>query len=243
VLAKLHKIVPSEVGLDDFGKAGNFYDRQIKTFTALSRAQGRVKDVETGVEVGDINHFAKMVNYFQQKQWRPKDQSCLVHGDFKIDNLLFHKTEPRVIGILDWELATIGHPLSDLVNIISPWVWTSETLPSPSALLARHEGRKVTNVFTDGGVEGLPSQEEVVKWYVEDSGYVTAPGELPWGNAFGGFRGAVVTQGIAARYATRQATNFFARVYYNMVGPYADWAFNLIPQSPRSGVSKVQSRL
>lgn len=240
-MAKLHKVNPSQIGLDGFGKASGFYERQIRTFTEISKAQAAVKDVDTGVPVGDINHFSEMVDFFKEKRYQPRDRSCIVHGDFKIDNLLFHKTEPKVVGILDWEMATIGHPLSDLVNIVSPWIWTKETMPSPGAQTARYEGRPVENVFEDGGYEGLPTYKDIVDWYVEESGYQDARKELPWGNAFGGFRGAVVTQGIAARYATRQATNFFARIYAKMVGPYADWAFGLIPKG--DGQVRAQSRL
>lgn len=76
--------------------------------------------------------------------------------------------------------------------------------------------------------------EEVISWYIEDSGYHDARKELPWGIALGAFRGAIVSQGIAARYATQQATNCLAKNYSKMIGPYADWAYSLIPRKHAS---------
>ena len=219
----------SAIGLADFGKVTGFYDRQIRTLSTLSISQAQVRDVETNKEIGQIPHFDVMLRYFRRQDQQPSDRASLVHGDFKIDNLLFHKTEPRVIAILDWEMSTVGHPLSDLVNLISPWYWTRETVPSPEAQLARYEGREVVNHF-ETEIQGLPKVDDVVNWYIEESGYTTASQELPWGIAFGGFRGAIVTQGIAARYAKRQASNFLARNISKLVEPYADWAYSLLPQ-------------
>lgn len=122
ILARLHEVDHSKVGLGDFGKSDGFYDRQLRTFATLGESQAQVKDVETEKPVGQINHFDEMVNYFRQKELRPTERTSLVHGDFKIDNLLFHKTEPRVVAILDWELSDIGHPLSDLVQFDKPMV-------------------------------------------------------------------------------------------------------------------------
>jgi hypothetical protein len=155
-----------------------------------------------------------MLRYFRRKDQQPSDRASLVHGDFKIDNLLFHKTEPRVIAILDWEMSTVGHPLSDLVNLISPWYWTRETIPSPEAQLARYEGRNAVNPF-ENEIPGLPKVDDVISWYIEESGYTDTSKELPWAVAFGAFRGAIVTQGIAARYARRQTGNFLARNFRN----------------------------
>jgi aminoglycoside phosphotransferase (APT) family kinase protein len=100
-LARLHRINPKDVGLEDYGKPSGFYDRQIKTFSAISRAQAAAVDVETKVPVGQIPHVDEMLAFFRDKKLQPKDRGNLIHGDYKIDNLVFHKTEPRVIGILE----------------------------------------------------------------------------------------------------------------------------------------------
>jgi len=220
-LAKFHRVDFSKVGLSDFGRHGGFYDRQLKTFGTLSKAQAAVEDVDTHKPVGDIPHFNDMVAFFKQKSTQPKDRTTLIHGDYKIDNLVFHKTEPRVIGILDWEMATIGHPLSDLVNLTAPWAWV-EGLSG-----AAHSAKKGNEAFKDGVTPGLPTLKEAIQWYAEESGYDPKL-ELVWGNAFGAFRGSVIMQGIAARYARRQASGTTAKEYAAQTGPYGEWAYSLV---------------
>ena len=100
-LAKLHRVNFKSVGLSDFGRSSDFYNRQIKTLDTIAAAQAQVVDVETKVPVGKIPHFDKMVELFRNPATQPKDRTTLVHGDYKIDNLVFHRTEPRIIGILE----------------------------------------------------------------------------------------------------------------------------------------------
>jgi aminoglycoside phosphotransferase (APT) family kinase protein len=100
-LAKFHRIVPKDVGLESYGKPSGFYDRQIKTFSTISKLQAETRDIETGEPVGPIAHIEEMLDFFKDKQNQPKDRGTLVHGDYKIDNVVFHKTEPRVIGVLE----------------------------------------------------------------------------------------------------------------------------------------------
>jgi aminoglycoside phosphotransferase (APT) family kinase protein len=88
--------------MSDFGRASGFYNRQLKTFNTIQRAQAETKDKETGVPVGKIPHFDDMVEFFGDPKTQPADMSTFVHGDYKIDNMVFHKTEPRVIGILEY---------------------------------------------------------------------------------------------------------------------------------------------
>lgn len=236
VLAAFHSVNPKSVGLGNFGRPTGFYDRQIKTFKTISAAQAKAKDVETGKPVGPIPHFDEMVTFFSDKSQQPKDRTTLIHGDYKIDNLVFHKTEPKVIGVLDWEMATIGHPLSDLVNLTGPWTWTRKVTG---------DGLGIRNPkFERGATAGLPTLEEAVSWYIEDSGYNAAP-ELQWGTAFGGFRGAIIMQGIAARYALRQASGTTAKDYAAQTGPYSDFAWSLVDQlqQKKRGTMRELSKL
>lgn len=284
-LAKFHSVSPKSVGLSDFGRRGGFYDRQLKTFKKLSEDQAKTKDVESGEEVGKIPHYNEMVDFFGQKATQPKDRSTFVHGDYKIDNVVFHKTEPRVIGVLDWEMATIGHPLSDLVNLIMPF-------STADSQHARKAGRQ--NVAFLGGAEGLPSKEECIRWYEEavDMGHSNSDGsgrsdqrtaqpvgynhpidnssnsqgglsdqqaaqavgynhpttvanhhssssfkvdrkELLWGEAFGLYRGAVIMQGIAARYAVRQASSTRAMEYGDSMRPQGEMAWDFVQEVKR----------
>lgn len=101
VLARLHRINPREIGLENFGKSTGFYSRQVATWKTICNAQAAIRDVETRVPVGPLPHFAEMMDFFGDESQQPVDRGTLIHGDFKIDNLVFHKTEPRVIGILE----------------------------------------------------------------------------------------------------------------------------------------------
>ena len=100
-LAKLHRIVPKDVGLENYGRPSGFYDRQVKTWTTISKAQAEQVDVDTKEAVGEIPHIKEILDFFADKKSQPKDRGTPIHGDYKIDNLVFHKTEPRVIGILE----------------------------------------------------------------------------------------------------------------------------------------------
>lgn len=100
-LAKFHRVAPDSVGLSDFGKPNGFYNRQLATFHAISEAQAQAVDVETKEATGKIPHFDEVSTFFADQKTQPKDRSSLIHGDYKIDNVVFHKTEPRVIGILE----------------------------------------------------------------------------------------------------------------------------------------------
>ena len=100
-LAKLHRVDPKAVGLDTFGRADGFYSRQVKTFGVIMEAQSKVKDIETGVAVGYMPHAFEMLDFFKNKDYQPKDRGNIIHGDYKLDNMVFHKTEPRVIGVLE----------------------------------------------------------------------------------------------------------------------------------------------
>jgi aminoglycoside phosphotransferase (APT) family kinase protein len=92
---------PASVGLSGFGRASGFYPRQIRTWTAIDASQAEVRDVESGEPVGDLPHMADLMAFFGDTTKQPRDWTTLIHGDYKIDNIVFHKTEPRVIGILE----------------------------------------------------------------------------------------------------------------------------------------------
>ena len=129
-LAKLHRVNFKSVGLSDFGRSSDFYNRQIKTLNTIATAQAQVVDVDTKVPVGKIPHFDKLVELFRNPATQPKDRTTLVHGDYKIDNLVFHKTEPRIIGILEY------------VSV------TSSSFPQYSSILTENNPFQLGNVHT-----------------------------------------------------------------------------------------------
>jgi len=224
-LAKFHRVIPKDVGLESYGKPSGFYNRQITTFNTISKAQAAAVDKETGVPVGKIPHQDAMVAFFSDPKSQPKDRSSFVHGDYKIDNVIFHKTEPRVIGILDWEMSTIGHPLSDLNNVLSPFV----TASSSKALSI---GRANT-AFQPGVTPGLPTRDQLIAWYSEVAGW-DPRAEMTWGDAFTTYRTAVIMQGIAARYALRQASSAKANEYGQQMGPFAEIAWDFVQECKRT---------
>ncbi|KOS18653.1 Acyl-CoA dehydrogenase family member 10 [Escovopsis weberi] len=202
-------------GLRDFGKHGGFYPRQVRTWARIQGDQARAVDVQSGEAVGPLPCVDEIVRFFADEAGQPRDRVTLVHGDYKIDNLVFHKTEPRVIGILDWEMSTIGHPLSDVANLLAQFSMSAR----PDA------GPQDTSGFQPGRTPGLPTADQMLGWYAEVAGYDPRP-DMPWGAAFTVFRLAVVVQGIAARYAARQASSANAKEWSakrNSLGKLA-WA-------------------
>ena len=209
------------IGLGDFGKPSNFYNRQLKTLSKIADSQAQAVDVETNRAVGKIPHFDQIVEYLSQSSTQPVDRGTLVHGDYKIDNLVYHPSEPKVIGILDWEMSTVGHPLSDLSNLLS--VFTLAVNPPTVGL------KPITNPAFSHSAQtpGLPSRSDCIKWYAESAGWDPGP-ESEWGGAFGTFRNSVIMQGIAARYARRQASSAKAKEHGLLMGPFGEFTWGLI---------------
>lgn len=213
------------MNLESFGKPSGFYNRQIATFNTISQSQAAAKDKETGEPVGKIPHQDAMVAFFSDAKTQPKDRATFVHGDYKIDNVVFHKTEPRVIGILDWEMSTIGHPLSDVVNVLAPYLTASN-----EKMIAAGRGH---TGFQPNATPGLPLRDQLIQWYAEASGYDPSP-DFTWGTAFGTYRSAIIMQGIAARYALRQASSTQAQSYGKLMKPYAEIAWDLVQENKKA---------
>ncbi|CAK7200520.1 hypothetical protein SEUCBS139899_003216 [Sporothrix eucalyptigena] len=220
-LARLHRVDPAAVGLANYGKPAGFYNRQIETWKAICAAQAATKDKETQVPVGVLPHFEETIAFFSDPRYQPKDRSTLIHGDYKIDNLVFHKTFPEVIGILDWEMSTRGHPLSDLLNLLTPF----QTAHLAGTI---HNGHPL---FVPGKLLGLPTPEEITAMYAAEAGWAPTPSELRWAAAFNIFRQAAICQGIAARVAGRQASSEIALSYANAREPLAQLAWKMIQEA------------
>ncbi|OAQ99301.1 hypothetical protein LLEC1_00734, partial [Akanthomyces lecanii] len=205
-----------KVGLEKFGRHEGFYSRQVQTWTTICEKQAQVTDVETEEPVGQLPHFEEMMAFLADVKQQPKDRATLIHGDYKIDNVIFHKTEPRIIGILDWEMATIGHPLSDVCNFLTQFY------------LAKASGgmHAESAAFLPGKTPGMPQPDQIIQWYAAASGYDPLP-ELNWGASFSLYKLAGILQGIAARYAVRQASSAQAQVYAAGRIPMAEFGWQL----------------
>lgn len=178
-LALLHDLRPETVGLGDYGRPGNYFERQ------LARWSSQLAQSQTG-PWPELDLLAQILPGLLP----PDDGAiCLAHGDFRMGNVLFHPTEPRVVAILDWELSTLGHPLADLGFCAMPW----NTAPE------EYGGLK----GIDLAAAGLPDKADFVARYMQRRPQ-SAP-LLPFHEAFALFRFAVIFVGISDRAAAGNA--------------------------------------
>ena len=128
-----------------------------------------------------------------------------------------------------WEMSTIGHPLSDLSNLIAPWTYTSfdSTRRNASPPFAASPSSSLH-------VPGIPSRSQVITWYAEVAGWDPAP-ELAWSTAFAMWRDSVIFQGIASRYAVRQASSLEAKKFGEEMGPVAGICWELVKRARGEG--------
>jgi aminoglycoside phosphotransferase (APT) family kinase protein len=204
VIADLHRVDWRAVGLEGFGRPGGFLARQIGRWTTQYRAS----------EMQPIEAMDRLI------EWLPAnlpaaDEISLVHGDYRMDNLIFHPTEPRVIAVLDWELATIGDPLADFGYHVSTWRITPELFRG----LAGNDLRQL----------GIPSETEYVQAYCRKTG---RQGIADWDYyvVFGIFRLAAILLGIRKRAAEGTAASQQAIDVGNRAPRVAELAWGLAQQ-------------
>jgi aminoglycoside phosphotransferase (APT) family kinase protein len=174
-LARLHSIVPSDVGLADFGRPGNYFARQTERWSKQWRGSP---------SAGSIPALDELATWLAHHLPPDDGESGIAHGDFRVGNMMFHPTEPRVVGVLDWELSTLGHPLADLGFCCLAWHLRPDEFHGIAGL--------------DRESLGIPSQTEFVAHYLEHMR--PGPGSLlPFHLAFALFRFAVIFVGIANR--------------------------------------------
>lgn len=171
VLGRLHRLKPDAIGLGDFGRTGNYVGRQIERWTKQYRAADL--DPEPAME--------RLIPWLAERAATVSDETTIAHGDYRLGNLIFHPTAPRVIAVLDWELATLGHPLADLAYCCLPWR-TSPELQGLAGL----------------DVPGLPTEAEFVAWYSEEAGR-PVPADMDRFVVFSLFRWAAIVAGIYRR--------------------------------------------
>jgi aminoglycoside phosphotransferase (APT) family kinase protein len=200
-LARLHMIDPASVGLDDFGKAGNYFFRQIGRWSTQYSADsiaGRVPDLEKLIEWLPLNV-------------PPADETTIVHGDFRCDNLIFDPDEPKIIAVLDWELSTLGHPLADFAYHLMMY--------------------RIPSIGTSGlrGVDltalNIPSEKEYTDAYCRRTGRPGGIPDIDFYLTYNLFRMAAIVHGIRARMARGNAASEHAKKLSAAVEPLAEIAW------------------
>lgn len=202
-IAKLHMVDFRAVGLSDYGRTENYISRQIDRWTKQYEAS----------KTEEIEAMDKLMAWLPQNipaDQPGREEASIAHGDFRIDNLIFHKTEPRVIAILDWELSTLGHPLADFAYVCMLWRFPPHIFMGMSGL--------------DLKSLGIPAEEEFVAAYCKRTGRSGIP-HWDFYIAFSMFRLAAILQGIMGRVVAGTATSDHAKTNGKLARPLAELAW------------------
>lgn len=207
-MAALHSVNVQDVGLQDFGRPGNYFERQTTRWSDQYRASALNPNPD----------MTFVMDWLAANVPEDDRQVALVHGDFRLDNMVFHPTEPRVIGILDWELSTLGHPLADLAYQCGQW-----RLP--------HVGGMRGLGGLDRAELGLPDEVAYVADYAKRRGLSEIP-NWTFSLAFSLFRIAAILEGVVRRAHDGNASNPEAgRKYASAIPVLASMAVEIIEQA------------
>jgi aminoglycoside phosphotransferase (APT) family kinase protein len=202
-LARLHALDYEKLGLADFGKPGNYIGRQIARWSKQYLASVTEK----------IDEMDKLMDWLP-KHLPPEDRHSIVHGDYRLDNMILHPTEPKVIAVLDWELCTIGDPMADFTYHLMQWV-----MPQGGTT-----GGTATLMGADLKALGIPEMDEYVAMYCRNAGLKTVP-NMDYYAAYNFFRLAGILQGIVGRVRDGTAANQNAAQNADAVRPLAQRAW------------------
>ena len=202
-LARLHSVDYAAIGLEGFGRPGNYFSRQIARWSRQYESS----------RTEDIAEMDKLMAWLPGAVPQEAEHSCITHGDYSFHNILIHPTEPRVVAVLDWELSTIGHPLGDLMYHAMEWY-------RPSGVDARG-----TLGEADLAALGIPTLEQYIDRYCQRTGFAFS-GNFAFYRAFNLFRVAAILQGIAGRAAQGNAASSNALDIVARIKPFARAAWN-----------------
>lgn len=203
-LAAIHAVDLEAVGLTEFGRAGNYYDRQYATWVRQYRA----------TETGTIPAMERIIDWLGANMVADDGRVSLVHGDYRLDNVMFAPDTPRLIAVMDWELSTLGHPLADLAYQCMLW-----RMP-PGPVLSGLAG-------VDRAGLGLPTEEDYVARYCERVG-LSGIANWEFYLVFGLFRLAAIVQGVGFRGMQGNASSDRALQVGALAAPLAEKACDIL---------------
>jgi aminoglycoside phosphotransferase (APT) family kinase protein len=202
-LSRLHSFDPTAIGLGDFGRGENYVARQVERWSKQYRAS----------ETEKIEAMERLIEWLPA-HIPPAGPSRLVHGDYRLDNVILHATEPKVLAVLDWELSTLGDPLADFTYHLMQWEMPPEETGAGTGSLKGF----------DLAALGIPGRDAYVERYVARTGLDPRP-HLPAYLAYNFFRIAAILQGIVGRVRDGTATSEHAAAKAQMVRPLAETAW------------------
>lgn len=210
VIGALHRITPESVGLADYGKHGDYFARQIKRWTRQYDAS-RTRPIEA---------MDRLIEWLPLHSPADDGAVALVHGDYRLDNVILHPTEARILAVIDWELSTFGHPLADFAYHMMSWHIPSGTL------------RGLAD--SDLAALGIPSEADYVAAYERRSGRKVS-GDWNFYLAYNLFRLAAICQGIAKRVEDGTASSAQAELYGRQAAPLATLGWQFAQKSGARG--------
>lgn len=219
VLAALHTVDFAKCGLASYGKSGNYFERQIGRWSKQYKASAD----SAGPMSQPIDEMERLIDWlptYMPASARDESKVSIVHGDYRLDNMVFHPTEPRVLAVLDWELSTIGHPLADFSYHCMAW-----HIP-PGAF------RGIAGL--DHAALGIPSENGYIRRYCERTRLATPESlQADWSfyMAYNLFRMAAILQGIAKRVEAGTAANAQAIASAAGARPLAQMAWTFAQQA------------
>ncbi len=213
VISALHTVKFAERGLANYGKPGSYFERQIGRWSKQYQAS-------ITQPIPEMDQLMAWLPAHMPASARDESRVSIVHGDYRLDNLMFHPTEPRVIAVLDWELSTLGHPLADFSYHCMAWHIPPGHFRGIGGL--------------DLAALGIPSEQDYIRKYCERTGLAT-PDELAadWNFylAYNLFRLAAILQGIAKRVESGTASSAQAKASGEGAKPLAQLAWSFAQRS------------
>ena len=217
VLAKLHALNPDAIGLSDYGKSGNYFQRQIDLW--VRQYQGQDKTIE---------EFEGLAKWLTDNVMEEEARS-IVHGDYTLHNIVLAPNEPKVVAVLDWELSTLGHPLADLAYNLSQWY-------APD--LNRDAG-VVSLIDADVEALGIPTMEAYAEIYARRRGVEILLKDLYFSIAFSRYRLAGILIGLIGRMQSGTAANESLAVGAKLLMPTIGQARAFAEKADRYGTERL----